>query len=261
VDDQVHPLVCTPNSVIAQEVLRSALETGDLYQIGVAAHTYCDTWAHQNFVGIHSEYNSLEGFPESLIPNVGHADAVHKPDTMNLVWEDSRMVNSTVDNTSRFLEAACHLLAWFRNYNQEGGSVVAPGSEKLCSAAGDLKPLRDILQAIPGHTKNDRLDRQKMYCELSERVLGVDNSQPPVYNKCTWIMDALEKKPQWIRKNNQRNAKSELLYHWGVDNPDSTHWYKFQEAAKDYHCRTRDIITDHNPAAAQWFSEFAGCSV
>jgi hypothetical protein len=58
----------------------AALETNNLYQIGVATHSYVDTWAHQNFIGYYNEFNSMAGVLEKMAPNIGHADASHNPD-------------------------------------------------------------------------------------------------------------------------------------------------------------------------------------
>ena len=44
-------MVTTPNSALANKMLDAALKSKDLYRIGVSAHGYVDTWAHQNFVG------------------------------------------------------------------------------------------------------------------------------------------------------------------------------------------------------------------
>jgi len=41
--------VTTPNSPLANEMLETALKSGDLYRIGASSHAYADTWAHQNF--------------------------------------------------------------------------------------------------------------------------------------------------------------------------------------------------------------------
>jgi hypothetical protein len=65
--------VTTPNSPVAQKMLKSALASGDPYRIGVSAHGFVDTWAHQNFLGRRDAYNDLPG--ASLVKtllNVGH---------------------------------------------------------------------------------------------------------------------------------------------------------------------------------------------
>jgi hypothetical protein len=112
-DGARHPMNTTPNSALANKMIDAALASGDLYRIGVSAHGYVDTWAHQNFVGQRDDFNEFStGIFQRLADrflSVGHAHAKHNPDWPALVWEDSRLLNSTVDNRERFLDAAEHL--------------------------------------------------------------------------------------------------------------------------------------------------------
>jgi hypothetical protein len=113
VDGVQHPMNTTPNSALANKMIDAALASGDLYRIGVSAHGYVDTWAHQNFVGQRDDFNEFStGIFQRIAEKffaVGHAHAKHNPDLPALVWEDSRLVNRTVDNRIRFLDAAEHL--------------------------------------------------------------------------------------------------------------------------------------------------------
>src|SRR5579864_3627685 len=87
--------VTTPNSPLANEMLDTALKSGDLYRIGASTHAYADTWAHQNFLGKDDAYNELPS--ETLVERiegsvslmrVGHALAGHLPDIPGLIWTD-----------------------------------------------------------------------------------------------------------------------------------------------------------------------------
>lgn len=80
--------------------------------IGIASNAYADTWAHQNFFGKDSAFNSQDRLIENLIPNIGHADAFDKPDSINLIWEDKRFKFS-VNNSKRFLTAVKKLYEWW----------------------------------------------------------------------------------------------------------------------------------------------------
>jgi len=105
-DGKINPLNVTPNSPIARELVENALKTRDLYRIGIALHTYADTWAHQDFTGKWENWNILS--PSSALPGIGHAQAGRDPDQYNRLWHDSRLVDelSEISNNSRFLEAA-----------------------------------------------------------------------------------------------------------------------------------------------------------
>lgn len=93
-DGKLHYLNTTPNSMNAQAVLQAALNTGDLYRLGIAVHAYVDTWAHENFVGYFDEMNALKGLLEKAnVELIGHAAAKHDPDRIGVVWHDCRLVS------------------------------------------------------------------------------------------------------------------------------------------------------------------------
>ena len=84
-DGRQHPLNTTPNSENANLIFDDALQSRNLYRIGIAAHSYMDTWAHQNFVGYYDSFNAMQGILNKTLPNIGHADAKHNPDWPALV--------------------------------------------------------------------------------------------------------------------------------------------------------------------------------
>ena len=67
-DGSMHWLNTTPDSDNANKVIDAALKSGNLYQIGIATHSYVDTWAHQNYIGYYNEFNSMSGVLEQLVP-------------------------------------------------------------------------------------------------------------------------------------------------------------------------------------------------
>ncbi|HZZ10714.1 MAG TPA: DUF6765 family protein [Paraburkholderia sp.] len=132
--------ICRPNSGVAREVVRRAIqrrgsETG-LHRLGVTLHTYVDTWAHQGFAGIESPINRVhrleaqdcneQGWLEHLtratrhlidrleedvltiaLP-VGHGAALHFPDQPWAIWNytDGRGAHIQRHNLPEFVEAA-----------------------------------------------------------------------------------------------------------------------------------------------------------
>ncbi len=50
-----NPLNTTPGSQNANVVLDAALAADDPYRLGIALHTFADTWSHQNFSGLREE--------------------------------------------------------------------------------------------------------------------------------------------------------------------------------------------------------------
>ena len=119
-DGKVNPLNCTPNSPLLKELLISGLRSKDLYRIGIALHTYADSWAHQNFSGALEDWNALE--QRSLVPSIGHAHALKKPDVLDLMWKDPRLPGDrrTVSNRARFFRAARQIYKYLRTYNRLG---------------------------------------------------------------------------------------------------------------------------------------------
>ena len=79
-DGKTHPFNTTPDSGNARKMFEEGMKSGSLYRIGIAAHVYADTWAHQNYCGSKDDFNAMDRFGGGLIPNIGHADATHDPD-------------------------------------------------------------------------------------------------------------------------------------------------------------------------------------
>ncbi len=123
-----------PNSEMAQILiywavakLKTSYTLENLIRLGVALHTFADTWAHQHFAGTHNhELNDLDHievwdgrhwklikpykqFFYNFFPDIGHAEAYDFPDLPYLKWRYVRAkTNETIlrNNTSIFLEAS-----------------------------------------------------------------------------------------------------------------------------------------------------------
>ena len=105
-DGKMHILTTTPGNNLACKIMKAAREENApyrLHRLGVAAHAFVDTWAHQNFVGW---YDGINGQDMNLLPNIGHADFIHHPDWVGHCWNDSRIIANQVNNNHRFLDAA-----------------------------------------------------------------------------------------------------------------------------------------------------------
>jgi len=115
-DKKTHELAVSRDSENARILLIEALRRGDLYRIGIALHSYADTWAHQNFTGTMDDFNAFRSdtsappmkFATSVLPAVGHLQAGRIPDLPQALWEDPRLEPPyrSVNNSTRFLEAA-----------------------------------------------------------------------------------------------------------------------------------------------------------
>ncbi|MES2104898.1 MAG: DUF6765 family protein [Pseudomonadota bacterium] len=144
--------VCRPNSAPAQELMRSVTERQArgyaLYRLGIAAHVFVDTWAHQGFVGFSSKLNiasklqaendghhelsfadkalslfglnwdkTMQGLVGAMLP-LGHGSVLSYPDRPYLKWSYENAFGVTIvrDNPKDFSEAAAELFQWFCRY-------------------------------------------------------------------------------------------------------------------------------------------------
>ena len=240
-DGRRHFLNTTPNSDNGNRIIDDALVSKNLYRIGIASHSYVDTWAHQNFVGYYDEFNAVKGVFPSALPHVGHADVKRYPDWPALIWYDRRLASpyDRVDNKIRFLDAAKHLFYKYCFY-LEGFHYGDRGEKDARALIEDLD--RAIGQPDPkNRRKHDRLQN---YIALSEQK-NYGGERIPTYNKRLWFDDAVRRS-----ENEGGDRKKGLFssltpfkesYFWRK-NYQYSHWYQFQEAAKQQQKAAWDIL-------------------
>ncbi|MBF0286233.1 MAG: hypothetical protein HQM14_00330 [SAR324 cluster bacterium] len=196
-----NPLSTTPNSKNAKHLLRAALDTENPYQIGIALHTYADTWSHQNFTGLQEEWNSVYPWYDvfkSMVPNIGHAEAGHMPDVISEEWTDHRF-GQKINNRHRALAATAAIYTAMRRRSQQG--------PKWNDVKKEYKPI------IHAAGYDERKERIRDF--LTHRGLG----SIPKYSKNDWIDQALDKNGGELTMN------PEFL---------NTHWHRFHLAAKSH---------------------------
>lgn len=213
-DGKMHILNTTPNSELSQNLMYKAftsLENNYLYRIGIATHSYVDTWAHQNFIGLNDVMNNVG---MNLIPNIGHSDVFLDPDRVNRNWVDSRLLDSEINNNIRFIAAAEKLFHLYTEYL---------GSNKVWSI------VRNVLVKIMNYPEqSDRLDA---YHKIIPWL--------PRYHDYKWFSESIEQKVVGLK-----DSANELLsqftvfkdeYWWrnGIKK-ENTDWFKFQEAIKEH---------------------------
>ena len=227
-DGKMHLLNTTPNSDNANEMIEAAFKSHldtRLYRIGVASHSYVDTWAHQNFVGWYDYFNNI-GL--DIKPDIGHADGEHHPDMISHQWVDNRLVESDVNNRSRFLSASEALFGKYCEYIKK---------EKQQDNSSEWEKLEIELVELMGPTytgswgkyKKQRLDNYK-------EVLG---GFLPEFDERKWFDEAIKTKVRGM-KDSHEGLKEKLTifkdeYYWhDEDNKENTNWFRFQEAVKDH---------------------------
>ena len=225
-DGRTDPFNTTPNSGNVKSLFEDALNSRNLYRVGIATHVYADTWAHQNFCGSKDDFNAIRSLTTILVPDIGHADAGHNPDMVCHEWEDNRLVpeNSRISNNERFLEAAQNIFFAFGKYNHPDVN-----KDTLNASWDELR--RQLSKVIDKETfPADPFDSNQ-----KARIRGYMDicSDIPGYDEDVWRHQAVDK------------DLVELDYfdkYWGKSNFRNSHWYQFQEAAKTHHDISMKIL-------------------
>jgi hypothetical protein len=135
--DPEDTFVVRPNSPFARVLLAQAAAERKrrfrIIRLGIAIHTFADTWAHQGFSGRHSHencvsrtetwengrwnYNVLKNVFIKFAPHIGHAEAGLYPDIPYLKWRYEAKHGDgliTRDNPQIYLEAAREIYHFLR---------------------------------------------------------------------------------------------------------------------------------------------------
>ena len=112
----------------------------NLIRLGIALHTYSDTWTHQNFSGRHSsvenDIDDIEIFKNNkweklsffnrleynALPDIGHAEAESLPDQSHLIWRFKKINTNEIierNNTEIFIDAAENIFNIFNGLNEK----------------------------------------------------------------------------------------------------------------------------------------------
>jgi hypothetical protein len=244
-DGGMHWLNTTPDSENANRIMDAALVSGNLYRIGIACHGYADTWAHQNFTGYCSEFNSMTVPLSAAIPDIGHAEAGHDPDGAALAWEDTRLIHERIDNKVRFLQAAGCMLRKVTKY-------VDPKitNEELLKRETTLKDDLDRCIGEQDQTNAHESRRIARYRELA-RAPEYGGRELEEYDKDRWMDEAVNEAVRGLRDRSDW-VLAHLdpltdLYTWkDRENHRQTHWHRFQEAVKQHQNETWQILAERS---------------
>jgi hypothetical protein len=211
-DGTSNKYVTTPDSPNARKLLGAALKSGDLYRIGIALHTYADTWSHQNFTGYEEDHNSVFSWSDpyrAIVPNIGHADVGHAPDEISDDWHDHRQRGDArnIVNRTRALDAVKHIYQALRS---------ATGGTRYWT---EVK--RDLTKLVEAEDYDDRVARVRGH---------VDNP------------DLKYEKHAWVRSAIRGQTIGDLKGKPGFKQSD---WYRFQQAAKANLALTVDMLKSY----------------
>jgi len=204
-----NPLCTTRGCKNAEDLLKTALKSKDLYKIGVALHGYADTWSHERFSAFHEDWNRVykTNF-RSLLPNIGHAEVLNKPDEISVTWVDQRFGKQKIDNRERALLAAEQIFTFLKKGSAKWKDVQSTFEEIM-----DVENLGNRIHLI-----------RKMYPQIED------------YDEDKWINKALQFKrdpsemPGRDKSEDLQSTRPRFV-EISVRDP-NTHWFRFQEAAK-----------------------------
>jgi len=201
-NDEVY-YITQPNNELSKLLINNALDelnnsTGELriqklIKLGIAIHSFSDTWAHQNFSGryCHDEndikdieimkgsdwipISSWESLQSMAMPDIGHAEAKNLPDLSHLKWRYTKVANENLiirDNTLIFMQASNEIFNIFK---------------KISNSDEDWS-FHDFrfLQCFNKKTEN-----------LDEKIVNFKNKFPEIdfiYDENRWMNSALENK-------------------------------------------------------------------
>lgn len=272
--DFVHKIVCTPNSHVAKDVIRICIRDHDrpyaLHRLGIALHTYMDTWAHQNFAGINHETNNVKDisipeehrhsdtideirdffrrlrtkignyFSNETLP-LGHGPALIYPDLPYLEkWSYSSgkgdpIVRHNLDEFTEAAKAAFRALINFRNEDQ------------TLSSTDDI-PAQDLGQIVENLRNFTRENSKKRHKKWKKSIARGDFSFGPANvdyihkGKNSWKYQALGTEKEFDTGKEKYEFKPEFM---------KSNWKLFHDALQTHHLEVlRDILPKYGISAA-----------
>jgi hypothetical protein len=223
-------LITIPDNVHANAILKNALETQNLYRIGIATHMFADTFCHRDFTGWKDPFNRFsDGQVANALPTIGHAEAGYNPDIAPLIWEDLRLKPQyrQKHNKTQILKAVERIFDWYCSCDHP-----------LRGASSDKqKLLLDISDAIGPEVQKDS-------CEAVEkrkaRYITLIGSSYVEYVKTTWLDRAIRTTHDPYAVGSSPSA---WINSW-LNNYEKSDWYQFQDAVQQHHSFALSTLSD-----------------
>ncbi|MEE8441193.1 MAG: DUF6765 family protein [Spirochaetia bacterium] len=246
VDGETNPLNVVANSGRVKRLLLDALRSRDLYQVGIALHTYADSWAHQNFSGKSEDWNRLE--PSSPLPPIGHAQKLRDPDQIDSVWKDSRIAGSqrTIDSRKRILDAAGRVYRYLATYNGRSFAdeeLVLGNLERLFGPPGrkgtEERVADFVIECSMAEYRRTQWRQEAFTGEGANLDPGFGNGEmESTMDKLLWLKDELLHKTEILKR---QPVKVKPGFY-------SSNLYKWDQAARAQLTSARAILADLLPA-------------
>ena len=187
--DGTYDYITRPNGDIAKALIAKVVDelshasgeerVRELIGLGIATHSYVDTWAHQNFSGRYSEDDNSVGdiriwkngkweaqakpttseVTNIMATAIGHARAGYNPDKAYLRWQYRNKREGLVErnNTEIFMTAAEAIFAVFKSASKGNGdwqSIRSNVEACLADHPSDISDDNYAQKMIPNYKKN-----------------------------------------------------------------------------------------------------------
>lgn len=263
----IHRLVCTPDSHVARDMLRSVAtyrnEPFGLHMFGIAMHVYADTFAHQGFAGVSHEINEVDNIESddegdllervrdsifnwsvSSISPLGHGPALSFPDRPYVKWSYENGLGQPIerDNTKDFLLAANQMYRAIKCYIKSDDAMDIDSEEDIPSTQLAL-----IEQALTEFCDEKGEDRHRKWLSwISEGRFGFDgiDLKFEVNGKHSWKEIARGKAVASPMSNDL------ITYHF-KESFLTSDWKYFHDALKTYRLNViRDVLPKYGICVA-----------
>ncbi len=203
-------LICTPDSYVAQDMLRVCMLDRDkpygLHRLGITMHVYADTWAHQGFAGINHKVNEatriksgdkkaatklrdkLINFFLSEAYPLGHGSVLSFPDRPYLSWSYTNGMGQSIkrNNTKDFLVAADRMCIAMQQW-----IAGDPDAEVEGLPAADKKKIGALLSSIKNEDGDKRHEAWMKKIQAGHFSFGPANPTYIPKGKGSWKHKAI----------------------------------------------------------------------
>lgn len=238
-----------PNSNFANIIIDKAIyqfrtdnasKTRNLIKLGIALHSYADTWAHQYFSGIHKSYdNDIEDLEvrfnnkkisnefwehfNHILPDIGHAEAGSFPDMTHVDFSclhEHQHITNKRENYIHFADAARKIY------------------ETLIQLTGNINKWSELEPQLIHFFKLEKEGKSCETCNKKKIAESICNGVSFGYNRLQWRTEALAGDNFNWHKLSVEDYDS-LEYQYNGDNK----WFYFHEEAG----KQRKYIFEHIP--------------
>lgn len=223
-NQKMYSYITEPNSNFGKALMNKAIEnfnskensrTYKLIALGIAIHTYADTWAHQGFSGRKSStennvediklwldkewdnLNAINRVRNSLLPEIGHAEAYHYPDLPYLNWEykkgKDKSKKVTRNNLDIYIDAVENIYNYLSNVSPQPSSNLSKIKPQLIKGLSYIEDdyekraekYQKLFPEIGFHYNPDDWKNEVLNTEPKEFSTDILSSEKPEYK---WLI-------------------------------------------------------------------------